>query len=92
MKKQKTIKRFSNKQAKLAAKIHNDIAKNIDCGESRATLRMALAYFADVACVESQRAATAESKLELFKCAKELMDAVLPPEDPAQTWHKRNIK
>lgn len=73
------VRRFSDKQAELAAKISNDIAENIDCGESRKTLRMAVAYFADVACVEAQRRAAAESNLEIFRCAKGLMDAALPP-------------
>jgi hypothetical protein len=73
------VRRFSDKQAELAAKISNDIAEDIDCGESRKTLRMAVAYFADLACVEGQRRASAESRLELFRCAKGLMDAALPP-------------
>lgn len=73
------VRRFTDQQAELAAKISNDIAENIDCGESRKTLRMVVAYFADVACVESQRRAAAESKLEIFRSAKGLMDAALPP-------------
>lgn len=78
------VRRFTAKQAELAAKISNDIAEDIDCGESRRTLRMAVAYFADVACVEAQRRAAAESKLELFRCAKGLMDAALPPNSADQ--------
>ena len=74
------VRRFTVKQAEIAAKISNDIAEDIDCGESRKSLRMAVAYFADVACVESQRRAAAESKLEIFRCAKALMDAALPSE------------
>lgn len=77
------VRRFTDKQAELAAKISNDIAEDIDCGESRKSLRMAVAYFADVACVEAERRAAAESKLEIFKCAKGLMDAALPPNGPA---------
>lgn len=73
------VRRFTDGQAELAAKISNDIAEDIDCGESRKTLRMAVAYFADVACVEAQARATAESKLEIFRCAKGLMDAALSP-------------
>lgn len=75
------VRRFTDKQAELAAKISNDIAEDIDCGESRKTLRMVVAYFADVACVESQRRADAESKLAIFRWAKGLMDAALPPND-----------
>lgn len=67
--------------AELAAKISNDIAEEIDCGESRKNLRMAVAYWADVACVESQRRAEAESTVAIFKSAKALMDVVLPPND-----------
>lgn len=73
------MNKFTEKQAELAAKISNDIAEGIDCGESRKTLRMAIAYFADVACEEARRRAAAESKVELFRCAKRLMDAALPP-------------
>jgi hypothetical protein len=82
---QRMVRRFSDKQAELAAKISNDIAEDMDCGESRKTLRMAVSYFADVACLESQRRASAESKLELFRCAKGLMDAALPPTDMSTT-------
>ena len=77
------VRRFTDKQAELAAKLSNDIAEDTDCGESRKTLRMAVAYFADVACVESRRRAAAESKLEISRCAKSLMDAALPPNDPS---------
>lgn len=73
------VRRFTDKQAELAAKISNDIAEDIDCGESRETLRMAVSYFADVACVESQRRAAAESTVAIFKSAKALMDVVLLP-------------
>lgn len=69
--------RFTEKQAELAAKISNDIAEGVDCGESVKSLRMAVAYFADLACVEAQRSAAAESQIELFRCAKGLMDAAL---------------
>lgn len=79
------VKRFSKEQAELAAKISNDISEDIDCGESSVTLRMAVAYFADVACVEAQRARDAESKLEIFRCAKSLMDVALPAERPKLT-------
>lgn len=73
------VSRFTDKQAELAMKISNDIAEDIDCGESRKTLRMALSYWADVACVEAQRRAAAESAVATFKIAKSIMDVVLPP-------------
>jgi hypothetical protein len=75
------VRRFTDKQAELAAKISNDIAEDIDCGESRKSLRMAVAYFAAVASVEAQGRAAAESKLAIFRCAKGLMDAAIPPND-----------
>lgn len=78
------VRRFSEKQAELAAKISNDIAEDIDCGESRRTLRIAVAYFADVACVESQRRAEAESTLKIFKSEKAPMDVVLPTNNNEQ--------
>jgi hypothetical protein len=81
---QRFVRRFSDKKAELAAKISNDIAEDIDCGEPRTTLRMAVAYFADVACVESQRRAEAESTVAIFKSAKALMDVVLPPNAPGE--------
>jgi hypothetical protein len=74
------VTRFSSKQAELAAKISNDIAEDIDCRESRKKLRMSIAYWADVACVEAQRRADAESRLRIFRIAKELMDAALTTE------------
>ena len=54
----------TDKLADLAWKISNDISEGIDCGESRKTLRKTIAFFANIACVESQRAAIAESKFE----------------------------
>lgn len=86
---QRMVGRFSDKQAELAEKISNDIAEDIDCGESRRTLRMAVAYFADAACLEAQRRASAESKLELFRCAKGLMDAALPPNNRTEGQNPR---
>ncbi len=71
------VERFSFKQAELAAKISNDIAEDIDGGESREELKMAVAYWADVACAEAQRRAEAESTVKIFKTAKALMDTVL---------------
>ena len=74
------VKRFTSAQAELAAKISNDIAEGIDCGESRQKLRMAVAYFADVACVERMRSRDLEANVKMFKAAKALMDSVLQHE------------
>lgn len=71
------VRRFTKKQAALAVKISNDIAEDIDNGESRAVLRMAVAYWVDVATVESMGRAAAESSLHVCRCAKQLMDAAL---------------
>lgn len=39
------VRRFSGKEAELAAKISNDIAEGIDCGESAvASVRFSAAY------------------------------------------------
>jgi hypothetical protein len=75
--KAKRKRQFSYKDAELAAKISNDVAEGIDCGESRAKLRLAAAYWADTACTEAQHRAAAESQIEIFKSAKGLMDAAL---------------
>lgn len=74
------VKRFNKKEAALAAKISNDIAEGIDCGETSKQLRMAVAYFADVASVQCQRAAAAESRLEFYRIAKQIMDQALDRE------------
>jgi len=42
--------RFTKEQAELAAKISNDIAEDIDNHESKKDLRMAVDYWASVAC------------------------------------------
>ena len=57
------VERFSQKQQELAAKISNDIAEDIDGGETRKQLRMAVAYWADMANVGAQQAADAMHKL-----------------------------
>lgn len=73
------VRRFSPDEAELAAKLSNDIAEGIDCGECRTDLRKAIAYWADVAAVEGQRRAAMESQLAIFRSAKALMDTVLSP-------------
>jgi hypothetical protein len=70
------VKRFE-KNVELARKIANDIAEDIDCGESRNTLRMAVSYFADLANAEAIKRDQAETAIRLFKMAKELMDSAL---------------
>ena len=57
------VERFSQEQQELAAKISNDIAENIDGGETRKQLRMAVAYWADMANVWAQQASNDRHKL-----------------------------
>lgn len=71
------VERFTKKQAELAAKISNDIAEDIDCNETRAQLRMAVAYWADVACVNGIKVGTAESKLRFAKVAQAYLKVAL---------------
>jgi hypothetical protein len=71
------VKRFTPEQAERAAQISNDIAEDIDNGETRKELRMAVAYWHDRMCVEAQARATAESALEIYRSAKKLMDMAL---------------
>lgn len=74
--------RFTKKQAELAAKISNDIAEGIDCGESRHDLRMAVSYFSYLANTEAQFRVSAEEKLEFIRLAKALIDSALTKHTP----------
>lgn len=74
--KKKTIKPNPD-MADLAAKISNDIAEGIDCGETRKVLRDAIDFWATVADAECRARARAESKLAIFRSAKGLMDVAL---------------
>lgn len=71
------VKRFSRKEAEMAAQISNDIAEDIDNKHTRAQLRMAVAYYSDLFAVEAGKRREFESKVKLFEAAKGLMDAVL---------------
>jgi hypothetical protein len=71
------VKRFSKKQAERAAQISNDIAEGVRRVHSIKDIEMAVAYYADVACVEAQKRARLESKLALYVSAKALMDLAL---------------
>jgi len=71
------VARFTRPQAELAADICNDIAEGIDNGESRDTLRMVVAFYADLHCVASRRAAAAESRLKSIAIAKGIVDDAL---------------
>ncbi|MCK9519456.1 MAG: hypothetical protein M0R74_10615 [Dehalococcoidia bacterium] len=61
----------------LALKVSNDISEDIDAGESREELREVVRWWAQKACDEAQRRATAEQTV--FSMAKQLMDIALPP-------------
>jgi hypothetical protein len=54
--------RFSKDQSELAQKIANDIHEDIDCGESRKQLRMAVDYWSCVATDEANRKSSEESQ------------------------------
>lgn len=76
---QRVGRRHTKAEQELAAKISNDIAEGIDCGESRQVLRMAVAHWTDEACDQAQRREVAESKLSIIASAKAIMDAAMPP-------------
>jgi hypothetical protein len=63
----------------LALKVSNDISEDIDGGESREELRDVIRWWADKACDEAQRRATAEQTVKMFTLAKQLMDVAIPP-------------
>lgn len=53
----------------LAEKISNDVAEDIDCGESREKLRMAVYYWSSVAAKEASERARLQMMLKLVKIA-----------------------
>lgn len=61
------VVRFTQKQRRLAEQISNDIAEDIDNGESREQLRMAVAYWADVAAVNAMERSSLKTQLLLAK-------------------------
>jgi hypothetical protein len=75
------MKRYSKKQADLAAKISNDISEGIDCGEGRKSLRMAVAYWADQYSQEVIRRVGAEDELLILKLKFALLTAQSTSED-----------
>lgn len=81
------VKRFNKKEAALAAKISNDIAEGIDGGETRNCLRMAVAYYADLACVNLQRAVAAEDHLRYLRFSRAFRQVAM-----ARNRKRRNKK
>jgi hypothetical protein len=63
----------------LALSVSNDISEDIDNGESREQLREVVRWWADKACDEAQRRASAEQTVKMFRLAKQLMDVAIPP-------------
>ncbi|MEM0966595.1 MAG: hypothetical protein AAGJ81_10650 [Verrucomicrobiota bacterium] len=56
--------RWTEKQKEIAYKVSNDIAEGIDCKESRKTLRMCVAIWADLYCdLNTGKEATASERL-----------------------------
>lgn len=86
------VKRFTKVQAERAAEIANDIAENIDNGESRAELRMTVALTTDLLSVESGKRAEYESKLALYTSAKALMDLALNGASKLKLKKRRSSK
>ena len=63
----------AKRTAELAAKLSNDIAESVDCGESREQLRRAIAWWADRANQQSVRVAQLESDRALVRMGWNLM-------------------
>lgn len=63
-----------DKVSELSAKISNDISEDIDCGESRRTLRRAVKEWADEACEAHRRRADAETHLKMLAPALGLLE------------------
>jgi hypothetical protein len=81
-KRYKSPRGFSKYQIDRAYQIANDIAEDINNKDTRAELRMAIAYFRDRECVESQKRADLESRLALYQSAKGIMDLALKEPKP----------
>lgn len=71
---------FTPKEIEKSQQISNDIAEDIKNYDSMAELRTAVNYYTSLYCEESQKRASLEMKLELFKIAKKLMDNAISPE------------
>ncbi len=71
------VRRFTKKQTEFAAKVSNDISEDINCNESKEELRMVIAYWSDVAVVESNMRARMETQINTFQLARKLMEAAL---------------
>ncbi len=77
------VKRFNPQKAQIAQQISNDISEGIDNGHSKRELRMAVAYYADLAAVKAERLSNAESSIEICMIANRFMNAALKDEKAA---------
>lgn len=58
--------KFTKKQIELADKIINDVAEDIDCGESKKDLRMAISYLASSSIKELAELGSARQILRMI--------------------------
>lgn len=71
------VGRYFATDQELAETLANDIAEEIDCGENRIQLRMAIQYWANECAKQSAARAALESQVAIFRHAKSLMDVAL---------------
>lgn len=69
--------RFTRKETEQAADIANDVAEDIDNGESRAVLRRTVHFYALLAHYERQEAAALDSRLKIMTLGLELMNSAV---------------
>jgi hypothetical protein len=73
----RVVRRFFATDKELAETVANDIAEDIDCGETREQLRVAIQFWAAEAAREAQERAALESQITIYRSAKALMDVAL---------------
>ena len=59
-------RKFTKAQEELALKISNDISEDIDCGETKKQLRMAVKYWADAHCETAIELNCLKTTIRLF--------------------------
>lgn len=73
--------KYTQRQIEKAQQIANDISEGTCSHYVRTDLRMAVGYYADLACAESIRSAKLESKLQIIRFAKRIFDIAMPAGD-----------
>ena len=69
--------RFTRKETEQAADIANDVAEDIDNGESRAVLRRTVQFYALLSHYERQQAAALDSRLRVMGLGLKLMTSAI---------------